>query len=77
MALSERYDGIRSKRLRHGFAMQEVENSPATDEEIELFRRMENKGWSGDRQARFVIARVKRRYRTKPQPNSKIVKLNG
>ena len=72
MALSARYDGIRSKRLRHGFAMQEVENSPATDEEIELFRRMEDKGWSGDRQARFVVGRVKRRYRRKPQPTTKV-----
>ncbi|MCZ4258702.1 hypothetical protein [Sulfitobacter sp. G21635-S1] len=65
MALSSRYDGISSKRLRHGFAMQEVENSPATDEEIELFRRMEKKGWSGDRQARFVVGSVKRQYRPK------------
>ncbi|WP_282092822.1 hypothetical protein [Epibacterium ulvae] len=63
MALGPRYDGIRSKLLRHAFAMQEIEGSPATDEEIELFRRMESKGWSGERQARFVRYRIFRRYR--------------
>lgn len=63
MALGPRYDGIRSKLLRHAFAMQEIEGSPATDEEIELFRRMEDKGWSGERQARFVRYRIFRRFR--------------
>ena len=33
-------------RLRHAFAMQEIESSPASDEEISLYKRMQGKGWT-------------------------------
>ena len=46
MTLSARYDGIRSELLLHAFAMQEIEGSPASDEEINLNRRMQDKGWT-------------------------------
>lgn len=67
MALGARYDGIKSKLLRHAFAMQEIEGSPATDEEIELYRRMEDKEWASERQVRFVRNLIFRqlRYRSK------------
>jgi len=57
MALSARYDGIKSKRLRHAFAMQEIEGSPMTDEDILLFQKVESKAWSRKRQGE-VIRRV-------------------
>ncbi|UWQ44052.1 hypothetical protein K3718_21405 (plasmid) [Leisingera aquaemixtae] len=67
MALSSRYDGISSKRLRHAFALQEIENSPASDEEINLYRRMQRKGWPEKTQAkvmrRVVISKAARALR--------------
>ena len=64
MALSARYDGIRSKRLRHAFAMQEIESSPASDEEISIYKRMQDKGWTERTQAkvmrRMVLNKVTR-----------------
>lgn len=67
MALSSRYDGISSKRLRHAFALQEIESSPASDEEISLYRRMQGKGWPEKTQAkvmrRVVISKAARAVR--------------
>lgn len=67
MALSARYDGISSKRLRHAFAMQEIESSPASDEEISLYKRMQGKGWTEQTQAkvmrRMVLSKAARAVR--------------
>ncbi|WP_208354610.1 hypothetical protein [Pseudaestuariivita rosea] len=67
MSLDARYDGVRSERLRHAFAMQEIESSPPTDAELQLYARMENKGWSDQRMAkvmrRIVISRLQRSQR--------------
>ena len=66
MTLSARYDGIHSKLLRHAFAMQEIEGSPASDEEIRLYRRLQDKGWTEQRQARVMrrlVLREAARYR--------------
>ncbi|KPU84036.1 hypothetical protein JI58_06175 [Marinosulfonomonas sp. PRT-SC04] len=64
MALSARYDGIKSKRLRHAFAMQEIEGSPPTDAEILLFQKVERKPWSPKKQGevirRIAFGRIKR-----------------
>lgn len=57
MALSARYDNIKSKRLRHAFAMQEIEGSPVTDAEIALFQKVERKAWPLKRQGE-VIRRI-------------------
>ena len=62
MGLGSRYDCIKSERLRHAFAMQEIESSPPTDAEIHLYARMEGKGWSDQRMAkvmrRIVLSRI-------------------
>lgn len=67
MALNTRYDGIGSKRLRHAFALQEIENSPASDEEIKLYKRMQRKGWTEQTQAkvmrRMVLSKAARSVR--------------
>lgn len=54
MGLSARYDGITSKRLRHAFAMQEIESSPPSNDELKLYQRMQRKGWTDQRQARVM-----------------------
>lgn len=62
MAFSSRYDGITSERLLHAFALQEIEGNPASDEELDQYRRMQAKGWSDARQSKFVLWQLNRKY---------------
>lgn len=63
MSKEDRFGGVKSKRLRHAFATQEIESNPMTASEIRMFRRMEVKGWSPDRQTKFVVGNITREQR--------------
>jgi translation elongation factor EF-Tu-like GTPase len=63
MSVRDRFGGIESKRLRHAFATQEIEDNPMTPDEIRMFRKMEEKGWSAERQTKFLLRNITREQR--------------